>query len=95
MHSMDTRSLPRRWLDASFGMWGRLAPAAATISALLRALAIALWATLSWASVVTVPALVAIPTVALLGGWLAIMTHNWNLSNAKTPRIVSAGDSPD
>ncbi|WP_207002602.1 hypothetical protein [Trinickia mobilis] len=82
MDRADTRSFSRRWLAASFGMWIRLAPAVVAVSVLLKLLSIGTWPPLQWVSVVTLPALGAIPTVVLLGGWVAFITQNWKQGKA-------------
>lgn len=71
-------SFARRWLAASLGLWVKLAPALVVISVALKLLGIGAWATMPWASVVFYPALAAILPLALLGGWLAVMTQDWN-----------------
>lgn len=71
-------SFARRWLAVSLGRWVKLAPALAVISVALKLLGIGTWEAMPWALVVFYPALAAFVPLALLGGWLAVMTHDWN-----------------
>ncbi|MDO5947162.1 hypothetical protein [Burkholderia cepacia] len=72
-------SFARRWLTVSLGLWVKLAPALVVISVALKLLGVDALAAMPWASVVYYPALSAILPLVLLGGWLAVMTHDWNL----------------
>jgi len=49
------------------------------ISVALRLLGIGVRAAMPWASVLFYPAFAAFLPIALLGGWLAVVTHDWNL----------------
>jgi hypothetical protein len=69
-------SLARRWLTVSLGLWVKLAPALVVISVALKLLGIGAWAAMPWVSVVFYPALAACMPLALLGGWLAVITHD-------------------
>ncbi|CAB3740243.1 hypothetical protein LMG22037_06374 [Paraburkholderia phenoliruptrix] len=71
-------SFARRWLAVSLGLWVKLAPALAVISVALKLLGIGAWAAMPWPLVVFYPALTAFLPLALLGGWLAVITHDWN-----------------
>ncbi|MFP3637597.1 hypothetical protein [Paraburkholderia sp. SIMBA_054] len=71
-------SFARRWLAVSLGLWVKIAPVLAVLGIALKLFGIGAWAAMPWASIVFLTALAAIPPLAVLGGWLALMTHDWN-----------------
>ncbi|MBN3761229.1 hypothetical protein [Burkholderia sp. Ac-20365] len=73
-----TTLLLHRWIAISFGLWAKLAPMVVALSVTLKLASVGVWTVMPWGSVAVLPALGAMPTLALLGGWLALMTHDWN-----------------
>ncbi|ABO60279.1 hypothetical protein LA345_37270 (plasmid) [Burkholderia vietnamiensis] len=71
-------SFARRWVAASIGLWMKIAPMVVVVSVALKLLGVGMWAAMTWASVVLYPSLAALSTLAIFGGWLALMTHDWN-----------------